>query len=242
MLRKKVRERQIVKYNGVVLRRPDIDILNGSNFLNDRIIDFYFTYLDAYLYSDKLLLLPLPIAFRVRDIPADNESLIELLELLHLQRRKIIVIPVLNDDMSVSRKHWSLLVFVRSENAFIHYDSSKENLNDPDAEQIYKVLSPYTDYDATTSFIQYSNTPKQDEPWECGVYILALARIICDWFNKNGPKNITNETLWHAEMEGIKPSYISSMRRQIMEMVKLVLNGTEPCVYTKNYLSTSMTL
>lgn len=231
-----------MKYNGVVLRRSDIDILKGSKFLYSRIIDFYFTYLDAYLYSSNLLLLPLRIALGVRDAASDNESLIELLELLHLHRRKIIVIPVLNNDMPVSVKHRSLLVFVRSENAFIHYDSSKENLNDHDAREIYRVLSPYTDYDATTAFIEYSNTPKQDEPWECGVYTLGFARIICDWFNKNGPKNITNGTLWVAEMEGIKPSYISSMRRQIMEMIKLLLNGTEPCVYTKNYLSTSMTL
>lgn len=102
-----------MKDNGVVLPRPDIDILNGSHFLNDRIIDFYVTYLDAYLYSDALLLLPPSFALRIKDTPDDNESLKELLELLHLQRRKIIIIPVINDDIGEAGNHWSLIVFLR---------------------------------------------------------------------------------------------------------------------------------
>ncbi|XP_073141101.1 NEDD8-specific protease 1 isoform X2 [Henckelia pumila] len=40
-------DEKILSYNDVVLRRSDLDVLSGPYFLNDRIIEFYFSYLTS---------------------------------------------------------------------------------------------------------------------------------------------------------------------------------------------------
>ncbi|KAL7201891.1 hypothetical protein ACSBR1_033562 [Camellia fascicularis] len=48
-MRKSAADEKILSYNDVVLRRSDLDILSGPYFLNDRIIEFYFSYLHVIL-------------------------------------------------------------------------------------------------------------------------------------------------------------------------------------------------
>ncbi|CAH8323429.1 unnamed protein product [Eruca vesicaria subsp. sativa] len=54
---------KILSYNDVVLRRSDLDILNEPNFLNDRIIEFYLSYLSTLHTSPTISLIPPSIAF-----------------------------------------------------------------------------------------------------------------------------------------------------------------------------------
>lgn len=242
------RQWKSVKFNGVTLRRTDLEYLNGPYFYNDRIVDYYLTFLDARLDSDTFLILPPSIALWIKHTPVENESFKIFLELLHLPRKNIILCPVINENKKVKSsreggRHWSLLVFVKSKNAFMHFDSSKGNMNRSDAEQVYKVLRPYVSEPDAVTYIEYPKTPKQEKPCDCGVYILSFARIICDWYKKNEPKNnITDQKLWFPGFEEIKPPFISSMRRRVTSQFELLLNEKEPCTNSKNYKAASMTM
>lgn len=227
-----------------------MEILNGPQFINGRIIDFYFSYLDEFLESHTLLLLPPSVTFWIKRSQKENKSFQDFLQFLNLPERNIIILPIVNEDKNFkdnpnSGKHWSLLVFVRSKNAFVHYDTSEENMNRSDAEEVCKALRPYVSILSSehvpAAFIQYSGTPKQAEPWECGAYVMMFAKIICAWHKRNEPKNnINDETLWSPGIEGIHPSHVSSLRKKVMSIFERLLNGTRAHVKTQNYGRSNM--
>ncbi|KAI3823492.1 hypothetical protein L1987_04930 [Smallanthus sonchifolius] len=87
----------ILSYNDAVLRQSDLGILNGPYYLNDRIIEFYFSYLSSSHPSEHILLVPPSIAFWIMNCP-DTSSLKDFLQPLNLPSKKLIIFPVNNND------------------------------------------------------------------------------------------------------------------------------------------------
>ncbi|OIT37624.1 PREDICTED: NEDD8-specific protease 1 [Nicotiana attenuata] len=211
-------DEKILGYNDVVLRRSDLDILNGPNYLNDRIIEFYFSYLSSSFPSDVILLVPPSIAFWIKECP-DPASLKDFMEPLHLSRRKLILLPI-NDNsdvcMAEGGSHWSLLAFERNSNVFVHHDSIYGFMNEYHAKQVYEVTLPYTASSAT--YKECPGTPKQVNGYDCGVYVLAIARVICQWYVSSGTQDA--DTLWFSHLEQVSPSAVSTMRNEILGLIK----------------------
>ncbi|GAA0162053.1 protease [Lithospermum erythrorhizon] len=209
---------KILSYNDVVLRRSDLDILSGPYFLNDRIIEFYFSYLATCYPSEDVLLIPPGITFWIKECP-DITSLKDFLDPLQFSKRKLILFPVNdNDDVNEAGggSHWSLLTFERDSNAFVHHDSSSLNMNRTPAKRICKAVLPYTAEKAT--FLECSSTPKQTNGYDCGLYVSAIARVICKWHEKGGNRDTRN--LWFADLDQITPSVVSQLRNEILELIK----------------------
>lgn len=87
-----------------------------------------------------------------------------------------------NEDVNCAGggTHWSVLVLDKWTELgprFIHYDSYDDS-NSPFARQFADVLKPFVP--ASTYFIE-SDTPQQDNLFDCGIYIIAIARSICQW-------------------------------------------------------------
>lgn len=204
----------ILSYNDVVLRRSDLDILSGPFYLNDRIIEFYFSYLSSSYPSDDILLVPPSIAFWIKECP-DEASLKDFLQPLHLSRKQLIIFPINdNDDVAMAEggSHWSLLAFERNANLFVHHDSSG-SLNNTHSRKVYRAVVSYTSPDA--NLINWSDTPKQTNGYDCGLYVTAIARGICEWYANEGPKD-----LWFSKIkEQVTPSAVSKMRGEILELV-----------------------
>ncbi|CAL5352853.1 unnamed protein product [Camellia sinensis] len=89
-MRKSAADEKILSYNVVVLRRSDLDILSGPYFLNDRIIEFYFSYLPSCYPSKEILLVSPSIAFCIANWP-DIESLKDFVEPLNLSTKKLVI-------------------------------------------------------------------------------------------------------------------------------------------------------
>ncbi|GMP89092.1 hypothetical protein CsSME_00040807 [Camellia sinensis var. sinensis] len=96
-MRKSVADEKILNYNDVVLRQSDLDILSGPYFLNDRIIEFYFSYLPSCYPSEEILLVSPSIAFWIENCP-DIESFKDFIEPFNLTSKKL-VNPSLVDEM-----------------------------------------------------------------------------------------------------------------------------------------------
>lgn len=211
---------KILSYNDVVLRRSDVDILSGPYFLNDRIIEFYFSYLTSCYPSEDILLVPPSISFWIKECP-DPESLKDFLEPLHLSRRKLIIFPI-NDNEDVTMagggNHWSLLAFERSANAFVHHDSL--SINAADAKRVYRAVKSNTAPGAT--YIDCPSTPKQVNGYDCGLYVTAIARSICEWYFSGAPKNM--EDLWSSTItRQVTPIIVSKMRHEILDLVQSLM-------------------
>ncbi|KAE8731585.1 NEDD8-specific protease 1 [Hibiscus syriacus] len=134
----------ILGYNDVVLRRSDLEILGGPYYLNDRIIEFYFSLLSSSHPSQDILLVSPMIAFWITNCP-DVDGLNDFLEPLKLPVKNLVLFPVnINDDVSLAEggSHWSLLAHYRSANVFVHHDSSQQ-MNKRHAMKLYKsVVTP----------------------------------------------------------------------------------------------------
>ncbi|KAL8516109.1 hypothetical protein ACS0TY_014692 [Phlomoides rotata] len=208
---------KILSYNDVVLRRSDLDILRGPFYLNDRIIEFYFSYLSSSYPSEDILLVPPSIAFWIKECP-DEASLKDFVQPLHLSQKQLMIFPINdNDDVAMAEggSHWSLLAFERNANLFVHHDSSSV-LNNTHSKKVYRAVVSYTASDA--KFIDCSDTPKQVNGYDCGLYVTAIARAICEWYASEAPKDMKD--LWFSEIrEQVTPSVVSKMRREILELV-----------------------
>ncbi|VFQ83297.1 unnamed protein product [Cuscuta campestris] len=210
---------KILSYNDVVLRRSDLDILSGPYFLNDRIIEFYFSFLASRFPSEDVLLLSPSITFWIKEC-RDTTMLKDFIEPLRLSQRKLIIFPI-NDnsdvDLAEGGSHWSLLAFERGSNVFVHHDSISGCINKNDARHVYEAVLPFTASGMAT-YVDYSGTPKQENWYDCGVYVLSFARVICDWYGSRGPEEGVD--MWFPSLkEQINAGAVSEMRDEIRRLI-----------------------
>ncbi|KAK6144463.1 hypothetical protein DH2020_021283 [Rehmannia glutinosa] len=121
-------------------------------------------------------------------------------------------------SMAEGGSHWSLLAFERNTNVFVHHDSS-EGFNIVHSKRVYRSVVSYVASDA--KYIDCS-TPRQVNGYDCGLYVTAIAREICEWYVSEGPKDM--EELWFSAIKGkVTPSLVSKMRNEILELVRTLM-------------------
>ncbi|KAK3121186.1 hypothetical protein QOZ80_8BG0647820 [Eleusine coracana subsp. coracana] len=184
-------EEWILSYGDVVLIRSDLDVLRGPRFINDRIIAFYFAHLSAtFAPGDDadLLLLPPSIPYLLSSLP-DAASVAAVAEPLRLRSRRLALLPVNdNPDASVAEggSHWTLLVLdsTRATPRFVHHDSIRGAPNLPVAGRLAEALGPLlADASGKVPPLVEGPTPGQTNGYDCGVYVMAVARAICGWWS-----------------------------------------------------------
>lgn len=216
---KSVTDEKILSYNDVVLRRSDLDILSGPYFLNDRIIEFYFSYLSSCYPCEDILLAPPGIAFWISNCP-DTDNLKDFLQPLNLSSKKLVILPVNdNDDVTVPEggSHWSLLVFERTANVFVHHDSSGGS-NSRHAKRLYKAIVGYMGTGDTCRYLSWDRSPQQVNGYDCGLYVAAIAKAICSWYGSGGQSD--GDQLWFSEVnEQVTPSLVAEMRKDILRLI-----------------------
>ncbi|XP_050210181.1 uncharacterized protein LOC126660637 isoform X2 [Mercurialis annua] len=242
---KSAADEKILSYNDVVLRQSDLEILSGQHFLNDRIIEFYFSHLSSSHQSEDVLLLPPSIAFWISNCP-DTESLKDFLKPLKLADKKLVIFPVNNnDDVSLAEggSHWSLLVYDRISDVFVHHDSFS-GINGRHALQLYKAVARYlTSSDATVhaKYTELTDSPQQVNGWDCGLYVTATARAICYWYRKCDLED--TDSLWFSDVKvQVTPAAVAAMRTEILSLIKSLMVqlkkiGGDGIDYSEQFLS-----
>lgn len=212
---------KILCYNDCVLRRSDLDILNGPYFLNDRIIEFCFSYLATSYPSNDILLVPPSISFWIANCP-DLESLREVVLPLRIPDKKVVIFPVNdNDDVTFAEggSHWSLLAYVREKNEFVHHDSFSGS-NSGHAKRLCNAVVRFTGISDSKSYDHFidATTPQQRNGYDCGLYVTAIAKIICEW-HLSGQSGIGD--LWYSALKTqVTTSRVSEMRNEILMLIK----------------------
>ncbi|CAJ1979365.1 unnamed protein product [Sphenostylis stenocarpa] len=222
-MKKSEADEKILSYNDVVLRRSDLDILSGPYFLNDRIIEFYFSYIPSCYSSHDILLIPPSIAFWIMQCPV-VETLGDFIEPLHLPDKPLVLFPI-NDNEDVDRaeggSHWSLVAYYRKANVFVHHDSCS-SMNSAPAKKLYEAVAGYMGFSGSASeasFLECTNSPMQDNGYDCGLYVTAIARVICNWYVNH--KHTDSDDLWFSAVkELVTPPVVASMRGEILALIR----------------------
>jgi len=179
----------------VELGASDASLLGPRQWLNDACIAYVFELLAQREGMDRVCLLMEPsITFtaaslqqpevlrdmlsvrRVRDEPSLAELLLE---------RDVVLFPINDNDNpeQVGGSHWSLLCYRRLRGrggCFEHYDSCGVH-NIEEAKAVARCFESLLEPSSNTPSkrIMPMRSPKQVNGYDCGVYVLAIADLLC---------------------------------------------------------------
>lgn len=171
----------VLSYHESLLRKSDIQLLKGPNWLNDTLISFYFEYLeiDCFKNSSHLLFVPPDVTQCVKISPL--RELDVFLAPLEAKNRDFIFFALNNNEHieSSGGTHWSLLVFSHRERMIYHFDSSR-GMNQDQAVELAEKLMNYFGFPSVGRICE-PNCLQQSNGYDCGTYVLCHAELIASY-------------------------------------------------------------
>jgi len=228
---------RVLSYGDVVLLRSDLTILRGPHFLNDRIIAFYLAYLSsAFEVNDDdadLLLLPPSIPYLLSNLP-DPDSVAIVAEPIRLASLRLVLLPVNdNPDASLAEggSHWTLLVLDATAGAsrprFVHHDSLGV-VNVHAARCLATALRPLLPGADNGVPLVEGPTPMQVNGHDCGVYVVAVARAICNWWRDSRGQQQEGGTDWFDTVrKEVDAQSVKAMRAEMLHLIARLIQEKE---------------
>eukprot|EP00250_Pteridium_aquilinum_P002178 c12377_g1_i2 orf=134-799(-) len=207
-------DKKVLSYGDVVLWSSDVQLLRDECFLNDRLIEFFFAQLAV---PQDYLLLPPAIAFWISHCP-DTLTLLSTVEPLRLLERQVVMFAINNNEdvtMVGGGYHWSLLVYIRELNKFEHYDSMS-GMNVRHAKKLASTIKSFLGPEAASAEFEEAWTPHQENAYDCGVYVMAVAQVLCQAY-ANGP--VGSSECRELMREKVTPSAVSEMRGSVLNRI-----------------------
>ncbi|KAJ1803168.1 SUMO1 sentrin specific peptidase 8, partial [Coemansia sp. RSA 2599] len=163
----------VLDFENAEVRNSDFESLQPEGWLTGEIINFYWTYLERREFHSESSVLFLGTYTSYRIANAESAQVTDKISKQLSQelgsKRHLILIPLNH------RSHWSLLVYCRLTRTFYHYDSiNKHNRNFAEraAGRFLRVLEPNM---KDGFYFKSMQTPQQNNDYDCGVYVLAIA-------------------------------------------------------------------
>ncbi|KAJ2219008.1 hypothetical protein IW143_002871 [Coemansia sp. RSA 520] len=204
----------VLDFENAEVRTSDYESLKPSGWLTGEIINFYWTFLERREFRTEpcVLFLGTYTAYRISNAESaavtDNISAQLSDELNH---RQLILIPLNH------RSHWSLLVYCRLTRTFYHYDSiSKHNRDFAEraAGRFLRVLEPKL---KDGFYFKSMQTPQQNNDYDCGIYVLAIAEELARRFINN--KRKTRDQGARVRKERVERQPVQRVEKQPVQRV-----------------------
>lgn len=213
-------DKKVLSYGDVVLWSSDVEALRRRDFLNDRLIEFFFAHLAA---PDHLLLVSPAITFWISHCP-DTHTLHATIDSLRLPEREVVIFAINdNDDVDAAGggHHWSLLVYYRKLNRFEHYDSMG-GMNVEKAKEFVSTIKKFVGSDGASATFEEAWTPHQENGYDCGVYVMAIAQVLCQAY----ASGLVGFTECRALLKGkVTPSAVCQMRESVLNLILSLAEG-----------------
>lgn len=209
-------DERILSYHDEILRRSDLGILSSrSSFINDRIISFYLTHVSLALSRSfsTTLMIPPSLSYLISLCPNDPQ----IISPLNLPSKTLILFPVNdNPDPTVAEggTHWSLLVYNRESNEFVHHDSFS-GLNSRCARRLREAVKGFVGWDGENARFVEARTPQQRNGFDCGLFVMAIARAVCEWKERG----MAEEENWFGAVEAMDAERVGRLRGEVLELI-----------------------
>lgn len=210
----------VVSYHESLLRRSDVDILLGPQWLNDQIISFYLEYLEHDRFADckdRLLFVSPEVTQCLKMLPKDEIGI--FLDPLGAQDKSFVFFP-LNDHQydSAGGTHWSLVVYSRPEQKFLYIDSAKGSnwsTSKRFAANVWEALG----CDEATVTLDTVPCFQQENSYDCGIHVLFNVEKCAEHAVKEG--NLADVV---AIYEGLRPI---GKREEILGLIEQLTEKTQ---------------
>ncbi|KAI9562170.1 hypothetical protein GHT06_013135 [Daphnia sinensis] len=161
----------ILNYHNSLLRRSDVNLLQNAHWLNDKVIGFWFEYLENSSNDNSVCLVcPEVSQFIKLGSPSDTSFFVDP---LNLNLCSLILFPV-NDSMFLDHpggSHWSLLVYDGLVKKYYHLDS----LNGANLGHAKRIASNlHLPYKEVVELI----CTQQENSYDCGVFVCSNAENV----------------------------------------------------------------
>ena len=193
----------------MIIEESDIELLKGSNWINDTIITLWMKHLQQVDHenNEKVLFVP-PTITQLLKI-GDTKDIDKTLEDLDAWWKDYMIFPV-NDNNSVNKEggsHWSLLIFSRPDNTWYHYDSNKGS-NVRHAHRLVSRVNKYLSHETTPTLVE-TNCTQQNNSYDCGAFAMVFAQIA-------GRRAIKGEPLNNCNVDR---TAATKMRERVYELI-----------------------
>lgn len=209
---------KVLSYGDVFLRVGDVNLLEPPHWLNDNLISFYFEYLQKECIGEaNFMYLGPSVSFWLAN-SVNQAEFNQTLAQLKLDRKEVILLAI-NDnqelDLYGGGTHWSLLAFFKgddtTEGKFVHYDSAGGS-NNRYAQHLTDLLSKGLLGKHVEVIVQPS--PQQVNGWDCGVYVLGVAKCLCEWYMGSKGRNVSE-----LIESSVTPEKITKLRKEIKGLI-----------------------
>ncbi|KAJ1181208.1 hypothetical protein NDU88_006418 [Pleurodeles waltl] len=199
----------VLSYLDSLLRQSDVSLLDPPSWLNDHVIGFTYEYFASEQYRDyaEHVCFVSPEVVQFIKCASSPEEVAIFLEPLALPQKRIVFLAI-NDNSSEAAggTHWSLLVYVRDKNCFVHYDSYSKN-NSVHARQVARKLEGFL---GKGVFVE-EQAPAQQNSYDCGMYVICTTEALCEEYLRGRAKPL---------LQLLTPPYITQKRAEWKERVK----------------------
>lgn len=207
----------VLSYHDALLKKSDIDLLEGPNWLNDQIISFYFEYLSQDVYKDDdTILFVSPEVTQCLKMVSPEE--VEMFLGPTNARDKQIIFFALNDNArnAAGGSHWSLLVWCKPVGAFFHFDSSSPS-NHYVGEEIMAKLQLFLDLPTPLPGLKEAKCLQQSNSYDCGIHVIAQAEFVAKHVTKSQDYNLESVKLIQRPLVTHKREHILSLIETLAE-------------------------
>ncbi|URE32602.1 Ulp1 protease family, C-terminal catalytic domain, partial [Musa troglodytarum] len=112
-------------------------------------------------------------------------------------------------------RHRSLLVYCREAGEFLHHDSCR-SANRCHAEQLFHGVSGFVDDGGEPPRF----TPQQTNAHDCGLFVMAIAKVVYDWYVARGGC-ADGEDRWFAALkEEVDADAVDKLRDEVLSLME----------------------
>lgn len=206
-------QKYIACLGDISITEYDIDTLSKPyNWVNDAVIHIFGRMIEKNINESdsnakKKILFVAPCTVQFIRFFEFEDAVKDCVQNLKIDNFEVVFFPITNGTSFTSRgNHWSLIIYLTSENKFLYCDSIYSHRDIPMAQSLIKKLELFLNL-PKADFLD-TDLPGQTNSYDCGVFIMAYM----EYFAKNGSFNNIDNYIHQQNMSELRKNYSQQIK------------------------------